>query len=187
MYIDKILKTKCAKYIELLVIISFAPNIILTNSTTNQIDNTSILIDFCIDFPKVKVIKRNIIMSSDYMRNYMKQRRKNRRQKFIDLLGGKCVSCGSTENLQFDHQNAKKKTFDINSIKDGKESIILKELKKCVLLCPSCHLNKTKDNKEHINKDKKPARHGTLWMYKKYKCRCPKCQKAMSLYNKQLK
>jgi 5-methylcytosine-specific restriction endonuclease McrA len=126
-------------------------------------------------------------MSSEYMAEYMKNRRKARRAKFIELLGGKCVNCGSTENLQFDHANAKKKEFDINQVKDGKEEIILKELKKCVLLCPECHLDKTKANKEHINKDKKPARHGTPWMYKKYKCRCRKCRMAISHYIKNKK
>lgn len=123
-------------------------------------------------------------MSSEYMRDYMKARRKARRAKFIELLGGKCQSCGSTDDLQFDHAKAKSKEFDLNSIKDGNEGLILKELKKCVLLCPTCHLAKTKNNKEHINKDKKPARHGTIWMYKKYKCRCQKCRKAMSSYIK---
>lgn len=126
-------------------------------------------------------------MGSDYMRDYMKSRRKARRAKFIDLLGGKCVSCGATENLQFDHSDAKKKEFDLNAIKDSNEGTILKELKKCVLLCGDCHLDKTKTNKEHINKDKKPARHGTLWMYKKYKCRCQKCKKAVSSYMKNKK
>lgn len=123
-------------------------------------------------------------MASEYMRNYMRERRRNRRKKFIELLGGKCVNCGATKNLQFDHQKAKKKQFDLNDIKDGKEEVILKELKKCVLLCPECHLEKTKSNKEHVNKDKKPARHGTLWMYKKYKCRCKKCRTAVSDYLK---
>jgi 5-methylcytosine-specific restriction endonuclease McrA len=123
-------------------------------------------------------------MSSEYMRDYMRARRKARRAKFIELLGGKCSSCGSTEDLQFDHANAKKKEFDLNSIKDGKENTIVKELKKCVLLCSECHLSKTKANKEHVNKNKKPARHGTLWMYKNYKCRCRKCRMAMSVYIK---
>jgi 5-methylcytosine-specific restriction endonuclease McrA len=121
------------------------------------------------------------------MNEYMKKRRQARRAKFIDLLGGECVECGATDNLQFDHANAKKKRYDLNSVKDGKESVILKELKKCKLLCPECHLAKTKANKEHVNKDKKPSRHGTIWMYKRYKCRCDKCREAMSDYLKNKK
>lgn len=126
-------------------------------------------------------------MTLEYMREYMRNRRKERRKKFIALLGGKCISCGKKENLQFDHVNPKFKKFDLNDIKDSKETKILKELKKCVLLCPECHLKKTKENKEHVNKNKKPARHGTIWMYKRYKCRCTKCKDAMSKYLSLLK
>ncbi len=122
-------------------------------------------------------------MGSDDMAKYMKERRRARRAKFIDLLGGRCENCHSTRDLQFDHADAKKKEFDLNSVKDGKEEIILQELKKCVLLCSECHLAKTKANQEHINKDKKPVQHGSLWMYKKHKCRCRKCRLAMRLYN----
>lgn len=116
------------------------------------------------------------------MKNYMRQRRLNRRNKYIEMLGGKCVSCGSTEDLQFDHINPKRKEFDLNKIKDTNEKTIIKELKKCVLLCPQCHLIKTKHNQEHVNKDKAPSTHGKIWHYKKYKCRCDKCRKAMSDY-----
>lgn len=117
------------------------------------------------------------------MREYMRNRRKARRAKFIDLLGGKCIQCGSKDNLQFDHVNPKKKEFDLNQIKDGNEAVIAKELKKCVLLCSNCHLEKTKSNKEHVNKDKQPARHSTIHMYKNYGCRCGGCRKAMRVYN----
>lgn len=123
-------------------------------------------------------------MNSEYMRQYMKKRRNNRRNKFIQMLGGKCSSCGATDNLQFDHVNPKHKKHDINAIKDGNEDKILKELKRCVLLCVRCHLQKTKDNKEHVNRDKKPSTHGKIWHYKHYKCRCNKCRKAMSDYLK---
>lgn len=123
----------------------------------------------------------------EYMRNYLKKRRQLRRQKFIDLLGGECSNCGSRSNLEFDHKKSKKKEYDLDYIKDGPENRILKELKKCVLLCRKCHLEKTRDYKDFINKDKRPARHGTIWYYKKFRCRCPKCKKAISNYLKDLK
>lgn len=120
------------------------------------------------------------------MADYMKKRRLERRKKFINLLGGVCSNCGNTNisQLQFDHVEPKKKEFDLNKIKDSNENTILKELKKCILLCVKCHFEKTKNNKEFVNRDKKPARHGTIWMYKKFKCRCKKCKKAMSDYIK---
>lgn len=106
-------------------------------------------------------------------------KRQQRRQKFIDLLGGKCKRCGSKENLQFDHINKKDKTIDIAHSIDTKEDILLNELKKCQLLCPKCHLEKTKENWDWFVP--KP-RHGTVWYYKKYRCRCDDCRKAMSEY-----
>ena len=119
---------------------------------------------------------------SDYMKNFMRERRKKRRAKFVELLGGKCVSCGTKSNLQFDHIDPKKKKHNFNQIQDGNESIIHDELKKCVLLCAKCHLEKTKKNNEFVNKDKSPSTHGTVWHYKKFKCRCDECKKAMSDY-----
>lgn len=112
----------------------------------------------------------------------MKKRRQKRRQKFIQLLGSKCGNCGSTKDLQFDHRVPKKKEFDLNLIKDGPESLILSELKKCKLLCMPCHMKKTRENKEFVNKDKVPSYHGSVHMYKKYKCRCKKCKMAMRNY-----
>jgi 5-methylcytosine-specific restriction endonuclease McrA len=38
-----------------------------------------------------------------YMRTYIKARRKVRRARLIELLGGQCVRCGSTDELEFDH------------------------------------------------------------------------------------
>lgn len=116
------------------------------------------------------------------MSDYMKARRGKRRAKYIELLGGKCSNCGSTNQLEFDHKDSKKKEFDLNDIRDGSEETILKELKKCVLLCKPCHMEKGYLSKDFVNKDKEPARHGTVWMYKRYKCRCDKCKSAMHDY-----
>ena len=75
---------------------------------------------------------------------------KNRRQ-CIDKLGGKCVECGVTENLQFDHINPLEKSFAISetlhfSSKMKKEVKFDEELNKCQLLCPTCHMKKTKND-----------------------------------------
>lgn len=116
----------------------------------------------------------------DYMREYMKKRRLNRRKKLIDLLGGKCSKCGSRNNLEFDHVNRKKKEFEIADAIDGPEAKLITESKKCVLLCRKCHLKKTRDNWEY--NEGGPSRHGTISRYKKYKCRCADCKMAMRLY-----
>lgn len=114
-------------------------------------------------------------------RDYFNSRRQARRQRFIEMLGGKCESCEATENLQFDHLDPREKSFSISKRIDAPEDVLLAEVGKCRLLCPSCHRNKTKEKGEH---GQPTARHGTIWMYKKYKCRCEKCRAAMSEYNR---
>lgn len=113
-------------------------------------------------------------------REYFNTRRQKRRQKFYDLLGGSCAICGSTKNLQFDHMDPSTKKFRISIKIDSPEEELLEELNKCQLLCSKCHKEKTLNNSEFGEK----SQHGTIWRYKKYKCRCPKCRAAMSKYNK---
>lgn len=118
---------------------------------------------------------------SAYMADYMRKRYHDRRQKAIEMLGGKCVKCGDKNNLQFDHINQKKKTFrlaDINSVSD---KTLEKELKNIQLLCPDCHKKKTF---ESVDYGGPKAKHGTYWFYRKYGCRCDKCSKA---YKEKLK
>lgn len=115
---------------------------------------------------------------------YFRNRRKERRKRFLALLGGKCVNCGSKDNLHFDHINANKKNFYISRNLNRTDDSIVPEIKKCQLLCEECHKKKTKENGDFADK---PARHGTLHMYKKYKCRCNKCRKCVSDYYFKLK
>lgn len=114
-------------------------------------------------------------------REYFNNRRRSRRQKFIEFLGGKCKHCGSTENLHFDHLNPKKKEFRIADRLDAPEKVLEKEVKKCQLLCNNCHRKKTIEKNEH---GQPPGRHGTIHFYRNKKCRCDDCRKAMSEYNK---
>ncbi len=69
------------------------------------------------------------------------ERRKKRLQEMKDKLGNKCVKCGTTKNLQFDHIDPKTKCFNVNP-QDSWEKT-LPELYKCQLLCKLCHLEKT--------------------------------------------
>jgi hypothetical protein len=116
-------------------------------------------------------------------KEYFRARREQRRQKFKDLLGGRCIICGSKKNLQFDHKDPKKKEFRISLMIDSPEQKLLNELKKCQLLCARCHHKKTLEKQEFGIE----SSHGSIWRYKKYKCRCAKCRKAMSEYNKNLR
>lgn len=65
----------------------------------------------------------------------------------IEQLGGKCVRCGATERLEFDHIHPKDKSFAITKqllMSDRKK--FQEELDKCQLLCCDCHLEKTKQS-----------------------------------------
>lgn len=81
--------------------------------------------------------------SNEYMREYMLQRWHKRRAAGIEQLGGKCVHCETTENLQFDHINALDKSFYLSKMSSCSEVKWKEELSKCQLLCKDCHLNKT--------------------------------------------
>ena len=68
-----------------------------------------------------------------------KRRRDARRQLLIDHLGGKCVGCGDTNDLQFDHIVRADKSFTIGQCMNKKLDVLIEEANKCQLLCKKCH------------------------------------------------
>ena len=66
----------------------------------------------------------------------------DRRQILIQQLGGKCVICGSTENLEFDHIDKHAKSFGVSSHLSYSLESVKTELDKCQLLCHECHVIK---------------------------------------------
>ena len=66
-----------------------------------------------------------------------------RRKLLVEMLGGRCVDCGTTKNLQFDHKNPSEKSFNVKSLLTERN---LEELEKCELRCGNCHLEKTKND-----------------------------------------
>lgn len=110
---------------------------------------------------------------TEYHRNYYYKRR----QRLIDYLGGKCVQCGSTTDLEFDHIDPSLKSFDIKrnhtleSIKD--------ELDKCQLLCSVCH--RKKSAKENSDRQGGPT-HGKDHAWRRLKCQCDLCLTAKRIW-----
>jgi hypothetical protein len=77
-------------------------------------------------------------------RKNLKERGWKRKQKLIDLKGGKCQMCGyykCPRSLSFHHRNPKEKQYnlDVRVIRGIKWSTILEEVEKCDLLCLNCH------------------------------------------------
>lgn len=72
-----------------------------------------------------------------------KERKEQHKKHLIDMLGGKCSGCGTTENLQFDHLDRTTKSFNIGSNLAAKIEKLEEEAKKCQLLCKDCHQIKT--------------------------------------------
>ena len=94
--------------------------------------------------------------SKEQHRKYNLQYYYNKRNKLIQKLGGHCVMCGSTENLEFDHINSSDKSFGVGAHMQYGEDHLQPELDKCQLLCHNCHIQKTKifkDSGVKIDKD----------------------------------
>jgi hypothetical protein len=66
----------------------------------------------------------------------------DRKKKAIGLFGGKCSRCGYHKNyaaFDFHHVNPSEKEFDWRKLRLKKWESVVKELKKCCLLCKNCH------------------------------------------------
>jgi 5-methylcytosine-specific restriction endonuclease McrA len=79
-----------------------------------------------------------------YIREYQKEKYVQRKDMYLEKLGGKCVLCDSTESLEFDHIDATTKSFTFTT-KIATLSIekLDAEAEKLQLLCNKCHKEKT--------------------------------------------
>lgn len=68
---------------------------------------------------------------------------RNNRLAAIELLGGKCVVCGTTEELEVDHVDPLEKAS--SNIWSWSKARRLEELKKCQVLCTTHHGIKTRE------------------------------------------
>lgn len=117
--------------------------------------------------------------SNDYMNEYMKKRWELRRKIAIGFLGGFCVDCGSTNDLEFDHVNPATKSFTIAQASSFSEERFWNEVEKCQLLCKKCHVLKTITES---GKTVAKGTHGTISSYRY--CRCDSCRAAKREHNK---
>ena len=105
------------------------------------------------------------MVNNQYFREYWAKRR----EFIVNYLGGKCDICGSTENLEIDHIDPSKKSFNISPF-DALDKT-MSELEKCHLLCKKHHLEKTSSENSGFT-------HGTMYGWMRKKCQCDLCNRA---------
>lgn len=116
-----------------------------------------------------------------YMREYMLARYRQIRAEYLAQLGGKCVYCGAVDRLQFDHIDPSTKLFTISGQGWSKSKTRLDaEVRKCQLLCESCHTTKTLHQK---GLQSAKGQHGTISSYKY--CRCNACKAAAAAQSRE--
>lgn len=118
-------------------------------------------------------------------RGSLKTKQVERRGRFLQQLGGKCVNCSATDRLHFDHIVPGTKTFHLSSGGlNHKEEKLADELLKCQILCFSCHLEKSiLERGDQLRK----GTHGHISVYNNYRCRCEACKEANRAYQAQYK
>ena len=108
--------------------------------------------------------------SKEYHRKYNLKRYHLRRQEALQSLGGECVACGSIDNLQFDHVDPSRKSFDSKRWMNVSIARFWEEISKCQLLCRGCHEEKSLEERGEMSAK---GSHGTLSSYRY--CGPPKC------------
>jgi hypothetical protein len=94
-----------------------------------------------------------------------------RRARLIEMLGGKCVRCGATEDLEFDHIDPSTKVFAVCAGLSKAWDALVDEASKTQLLCKPCHIAKGAE-------DRSGLKHGTYHVYWYWNCRCDLCKSA---------
>jgi 5-methylcytosine-specific restriction endonuclease McrA len=121
--------------------------------------------------------KKNKEEYNAYMAEYMLKRYHAKRAEIIARLGGACVQCGSTTDLETDHKEPGQKAFNIAKLWNLSAVKLNPELEKCQLLCWSCHVRKTVAERGFTMAE---GTHGTLSSFRL--CKCSECREAKAAY-----
>ena len=125
-------------------------------------------------------IRDNKQTYNKYMREYHLKRYYRLKSEAHASLGGKCINCESTDDLQMDHIDRHNKSFSASKMLSFSLKAFWEEIKKCQLLCKKCHRVKTT-----IESGKRMAKgnHGTLSCYRY--CKCNLCKKAKADWSRE--
>ena len=79
----------------------------------------------------------------------------SRMKKLRKAFGDKCVKCGTTENLHFDHIDPSTKYKSIGDLATSNGfDRCYEEALKCQLICSTCHKKKSIENRDYTNSAK---------------------------------
>jgi len=79
----------------------------------------------------------------------------SRMNKLRQAFGNKCVKCGNTENLHFDHIDPSTKYKSIGDLATSNGfDRCYEEALKCQLICSTCHKKKSIENCDYTNSAK---------------------------------
>lgn len=104
---------------------------------------------------------------------WAKNVRETRRRIIVSMLGGKCIWCGTDNNLELHHLDGTKKSDNVSRMLTGSIDRFILEIDKCIRLCSKCH---------HAAHGR-VATHGSLYMYTRKNCRCTPCRKNWNEYH----
>ena len=102
-----------------------------------------------------------------------RQRYFERKDLLLDFLGRECISCGSTDLIEFDHIDPSTKKFSIMSKWNSPMEVLIPEIRKCQPLCHNCHKEKSKGPRS--------VDHGEGASGKK-NCKCSPCKDRKNEY-----
>lgn len=92
--------------------------------------------------PKQVIDKRYYDKHKKIVYERKKNRRKKLKEEAVSMLGGKCKICGYNKcfaALDFHHERDNKKGGINLFLKNQSRQKLLKEARKCILLCANCH------------------------------------------------
>lgn len=110
--------------------------------------------------------------------NYDRERYFKRKEMLLDLVGRKCVKCGTEDKIEFDHIDPSTKLFSLMGAWNRPLEELKSEAIKCQPLCHDCHKEKS------INF--LAAAHGGGKSGKR-NCKCEPCKRRKAEYMREWK
>jgi len=123
-------------------------------------------------------------MEYKYLLNWIERTK----QRMVDAMGGCCQCCGydrCNSAFDFHHINPEEKEFSISTWKHKSWAKIIKELKKCILVCSNCHRELHKGTrqlpKNYARFDESYETYNKFLGMPKKQIKCKRCKKTFKV------